>query len=154
MEPPGSQALPPVVPSRPVEGLLIQAVPSCGHPEFSLDHLYFEQVYGPVIGPAAVMVLRNLARHLVGTEGIVKVCPIEISLETGLRASRDEPVGRNSGLMKTISRLERYRLVRPLDDDILGVLVAVPPIPDRWLEQVPSTALAAHRQFLHGADGR
>ena len=133
---------------RPVAGLRLRALPSCGQPEFPVEHPYFELVYGPVIGPSAFMVARNLGRRLRAAEGLVTACPIEVARETGLRASHGEPVGRKSQLVKTIARLQRHQLVRPDVDGVLGVVVAVPPIPTRWLDQIPATALAAHQEFL------
>lgn len=133
---------------RPTSGLRLRALPSCGEPEFPVEHPYFELVYGPVIGPSAFMVARNFARRLSAGEGLVTACPIEVARETGLRASHGEPVGRKSQLVKTIARLQRNHLVHPDVDGVLGVVVAVPPIPTRWLEQLPTTAVAVHYRSL------
>ena len=55
----GNGAEPPGEPRRPVEGLRLRALPSCGEPEFPVVHPYFEIVYGPMIGPAASLALRG-----------------------------------------------------------------------------------------------
>lgn len=133
---------------RSTSGLRLRALPSCGQPEFPVEHPYFELVYGPVIGPSAFMVARNFARRLHAADGLVTACPIEVARETGLRASHGEALGRKSQLVKTIARLQRNHLVHPDVDGVLGVVVAVPPISTRWLDQIPATAVAAHHGLL------
>lgn len=144
----GNGAEPPGEPRRPVEGLRLRALPSCGEPEFPVVHPYFEIVYGPMIGPAALAVSRNLARHLAAAGGPVTVCPIQVSLEVGLRASHDEPLGKRSHLVRALERLAHHRLVRQIDGDVLGVVVAVPPLPDRWLPNLPQVARCTHDRFV------
>lgn len=140
-EPPGYQ-------SRPVEGLRLRPLPSCGEPEFSVAHPYFEIVYGPALGPAAVAVNRNLARHLATAGGPVTVCPIQVALEVGLRASHSEPLGKKSHLARALERLAHHRLIQRVDDDELGVVVTVPPMPDRWFAHLPDSARTSHDRIL------
>lgn len=114
---------------------------------FPVLHDYFERVYGPLIGPAPTMLARAFARHVADAGGPVTICPVELSLELGLRASHREPVGRNSPLAKAIERLARHRLVQHIDPGTLGVVVYVPPITDRSVPKLPKSAQRAHRLF-------
>lgn len=135
-------------PRGPVEGLRLRALPSCGEPEFPVVHSYFEVVYGPVLGPAAVSVNRNLARHIAAAGGPVTVCPIQIALEVGLRASHAEPLGKRSHLTRALERLAHHRLIQRVDARVLGVVVNVPPMPHRWLAHLPDSARESHDRFL------
>lgn len=139
-EPPGQQ-------TRPVTGLRLRPLPPCADPAFPVLHDYFEMVYGPLIGPTSTMLARALNRHLADAGGPVTVCPIELSLELGLRASRREPVGRTSSLAKALDRLAQHRLVTHLGDETLGVVVNVPPITDRSVPRLPRSAQRAHHLF-------
>jgi hypothetical protein len=147
-EHPSSGSEPPGDESRPVEGLRLRSLPSCGEPEFPVAHPYFEIVYGPAIGPAAVAVNRNLARHLAAAGGPVTVCPIQVALEVGLRSSHSEPLGRKSHLARALDRLAHHRLIQRLDDNLLGVVVTVPPMPDRWFAHLPDSARLSHDRIL------
>ncbi|QYG91811.1 hypothetical protein HC251_04705 [Iamia sp. SCSIO 61187] len=122
-------------------------MPPCADPAFPVLHDYFEMVYGPLIGPASTLLARALNRHLADAGGPVTVCPIELSLELGLRASHREPVGKTSPLAKAIDRLAQHRLVTHLGDETLGVVVSVPPITDRGVPKLPRSAQRAHRLF-------
>lgn len=99
-----SGASPPDLPS-PAPGLRLRPLPPCSGPAFPLCHEYFEVVYGPLLGPTSVLLARNLVRHIDAAGGPVTVCPIEISLEVGLRGSHHEPLGKSSHLAKALERL-------------------------------------------------
>lgn len=131
----------------PVQGLRLRPLPACADPAFSVLHDYFERVYGPLIGPAPTMLARAFARHVADAGGPVTICPVELSLELGLRASHKEPVGRNSPLARAIERLARHRLVQHIDPGTLGVVVLVPPITDRTVPKLPKSAQRAHLFF-------
>jgi hypothetical protein len=143
----GSGSESPGQPARPVTGLRLRALPACADPSFPVLHDYFEMVYGPLIGPTSTLLARALARHLAGVDDTIRVCPVELSLELGLRASHNEPVGKTSPLAKAIDRLAHHRLVQHLGDETLGVVVSVPPITDRSVPKLPQSAQRAHRLF-------
>lgn len=147
----GSGSEPPGKERRPVTGLRLEALPPCADPAFPVLHDYFEMVYGPLIGPASTLLARALNRHLADAGGPVMVCPVELSLELGLRASHREPVGKTSPLAKAIDRLAQHRLVTHLGDETLGVVVSVPPITDRGVPKLPRSAQRAHRLFAAAA---
>lgn len=134
--------------SRPAQGLRLRPLPPCAEPSFPLSHEYFEVVYGPLIGPTCVLLARNLARHVESAGGPVTVCPIEISLEVGLRASHAEPVGKGSHLLKALGRLRHHRLVQPIGQDELGVLVAVLPLGGKAVARLPDFVRTRHAQFV------
>jgi hypothetical protein len=144
-EPPGQRR-------RPVTGLRLRPLPPCADPAFPVLHDYFEMVYGPLIGPTSTLLARALNRHLTDAGGPVTVCPIELSLELGLRASRREPVGKTSPLAKALDRLAQHRLVTHLGDETLGVVVTVPPITDRSVPRLPRSAQRAHRLFAAASE--
>jgi len=105
-------------------------------------------VYGPLIGPTSTLLARALNRHLADAGGPVTVCPIELSLELGLRASRGEPIGTTSPLTKAIKRLRDHRLVQQVDSDTLGVVMTVPPLSPRLLGKLPESVRRAHTEFV------
>lgn len=85
-----------------------------------LEHAYFEIVYAPLIGPTAVLLARAMARHLQAAGGATTVCPVELSLEVGIRASSTDPLGKKSHLVHAIDRLAHDRIVSKLGDRVLG----------------------------------
>lgn len=143
----GSAAPPPDPPS-PTQGLRLRPLPPCSEPAFPLCHEYFEVVYGPLIGPTSVLLARNLARHVIAAGGPVTICPIELSLELGLRASHSEPIGTTSPLTKAIKRLRDHRLVEHIDPATLGVVMGVSPLSLRALGKLPESVQRAHNQFV------
>ncbi len=89
-------------------------------------HPYLEVVYGPILGPTAVLVARNLGRRLAAATGPITVSVVAIALELGLRPSHDEPLGKHSHVHHAIDRLEHTRLVRWLAHHHLVVQTEVP----------------------------
>jgi hypothetical protein len=114
---------------------------------FDLRHPYFEIVYGPLLGPAATLLARTLARRL----GDGCAGPLDLrslALEVGLRSSDDaEPLGRKSTLYRAIERLEHLHIVR-LAGSTLQVRRSVPPVPERLLGRLPASALSTHNRFV------
>lgn len=139
---------PPGQPAGPVQGLRLRPLPVCSDPSFPVLHDYFERVYGPLIGPAPTMLARAFARHLDDAGGPVTICPVELALELGLRASHDGPIGKTSHLAKAIDRLAYHRLVRHLGADTLGVVVEVPPLSDIAVGRMPPGVQQAHARFV------
>ncbi len=140
---------------EPIAGLRLRALPAASEPAFPLEHAYFEIVYAPLVGPTAVLLARAMARHLDFAGGPTTVCPVQLALEVGIRASSTDPLGRKSHLVHAIDRLAHDRIVSPLGDRVLGVHVAVPALSARALEKLPATARHAHALYaLVVRDGR
>lgn len=117
-------------------------------PSFALTHPYLELVYGPILGPAAVLVARNLGRRLAATSGPITVSVVAIALELGLRASHDEPLGKHSHLRHAIDRLEHTHFVQWLAHDHLAVQTEVPVANEHTLARVPDSATKARHRYL------
>ena len=132
---------------QPAEGLRLRALPAAGEGAFPLEHVYFEIVYAPLIGPTAVLLARAMARHLQAAGGPTTVCPVELSLEVGIRASNTDPLGKKSHLVHAIDRLAHDRIVSKLGDRVLGVSVAIPPLTARALAKLPDPAREAHHRY-------
>lgn len=147
----GNGPLPSAGEPEPIEGLRLRALPAVSDPAFPLDHDYFEIAYTPLLGPTAVLLARAMARHLDAAGGPTTVCPIELALEVGIRASSTDPLGRKSHLVHAIDRLAHDHIVARLGDRILGVRVAIPPLSARVLEKLPAPARDAHLAFLEVA---
>ncbi len=138
---------------KPEQGLRLRPLRACSEPAFPIGHAYFEIVYAPLVGPTAVLLARAMARHLEVAGGPTTVCPIELALEVGIRASSCDPLGRKSHLVRAIDRLAHDHVVSRLDDRVLGVHVAVPPLSARALEKLPAPARGAHEAFVALAAG-
>lgn len=143
----GNGAHPTAGEPEPIEGLRLRLLPALTDPAFPLEHDYFEIVYAPLTGPTAILLARALARHLDAAGGSTTVCPIELALEVGIRASSTNPLGRKSHLVHAIDRLAHDRIVARLGDRVLGVRVAVPPLGRKALQKLPASALRAHHGF-------
>ena len=134
--------------SEPSEVLRLRALPAASQPPFPLEHDYFEIVYTPLVGPTAVLLARAMARHLDAAGGPTTVCPIELAQEIGLRASSAKPLGKKSHLVHAIDRLAHDHIVSRLEDRILGVRVAIPPVSAQTLAKLPVTVRDAHRRLV------
>jgi len=128
--------------------LRLRALPAVSDPAFPLEHDYFEIVYAPLIGPTAVLLARAMARHLAAAGGPTTVCPVELALEVGLRASSTDPLGRRSHLVHAIDRLAHDHIVARMGERVLGIRLAIPPLSARALEKVPAVVRASHRSLL------
>lgn len=140
----GNGSLPTADEPEPIEGLRLRPLPASGDPAFPLDHDYFEIVYTPLLGPTAVLLARAMARHLDAAGGPTTVCPIELALEVGIRASNTDPLGKKSHLVHALDRLAHDRIVARLGDRVLGVRLAIPALSQRALEKLPASAREAH----------
>lgn len=135
--------------------LHLSGLPATSRPSFHLTHPYFELVYAPTLGPSATMLGRYLGRVL-ATHGdeTVKLCPIALSRELGLRSSSDDPLGSRSLLQRAIKRLEIGRLAQWIEPQHLGMRTSVPPVSARAREKLPTEARRAHDHFLEVIDLR
>lgn len=135
---------------EPVHGLRLRPLRARGEPAFPLAHPYFEIVYAPLLGPTAVLLARAMARHLEAAGGPTTVCPVELALEIGIRASSTDPLGRKSHLVHAIDRLAHDHVVSRLGDRVLGVRIAIPPLTARALEKLPPSARHGHSRLFTG----
>lgn len=133
---------------RPASGLHLRPLPRCSDPAFPVLHDYFEVVYGSLIGPASVLLARSFARRVAEAGGEVTVCPLELSLELGLRASHHEAIGKGSHLAKAIERLAYHRLARRIADDTLAVAVRVPPLEGARVACLPVATQRVHHALV------
>lgn len=138
---------------QPAEGLRLRALPAASESAFPLAHDYFEIVYTPLVGPTAVLLARAMARHLDAAGGPTTVCPIELALEVGIRASSTDPLGKKSHLVHAIDRLAHDHIVVRLGDRILGLREAIPPLSARALAKLPTPAREAHVRLLTAIEG-
>lgn len=132
----------------PSGALRLTPLPALRMPAFPLRHLYVEVVYAPLLGPAAVLVAKNLGRHLDAERGPVTVSIVDIAFEVGLRASHDEPLGQRSRLRHAIDRLVHDHIVQWLGPADLGVHTSVPIASERALAKLPQAAREAHYRFV------
>jgi hypothetical protein len=133
--------------------LRLRALPAAGERAFPLEHAYLEVVYAPLIGPTAVLLARAMARHLQAAGGPTTVCPVELAMEVGIRASSTDPLGKRSHLVHAIDRLAHDHIVARMGDRVLGIRLAVPALSQRALEKLPAPARDAHLAFLEVASG-
>ena len=135
--------------------LVLTSLPPRPGPSFALNHPYVELVYAPSLGPSAVLLARHLGRVLAAHgDKPARVCPAALSLELGMRASSDEPLGARPLLRRAIDRLERHHVVRWHQPRHLGVLIEVPPVSERVLVKLPPAARRAHDHFVEVIDLR
>lgn len=135
--------------------LVLTSLAPTRSPSFPLNHPYVERVYAPSLGPSAVLLARHLGRVLaVNGNKPARVCPAALSLELGLRARSEEPLGTRSLLRRAIDRLEHHHLVRWQGPRHLAVVTHVPPVNDRALAKLPPAARRAHDHFLEVIDLR
>lgn len=139
---------------QPADGLRLRTLPAASEPAFPLEHDYFEIVYTPLVGPTAVLLARAMARHLDAAGGPATVCPVELALEVGIRASSTDPLGKKSHLVHAIDRLVHNHVVSCLGDRVLGVRQAIPPVSRGTLKKLPVPARDAHFTFVeHCGEG-
>lgn len=131
-----------------VEGLRLRPLPASSELAFPLGHDYFEIVYTPLVGPTAVLLARAMARHLQAAGGPTTVCPVELALEVGIRASSTDPLGKRSHLVHAIDRLAHNHVVSRLGDRVLGVREGIQPVSDRTVEKLPGVVRDVHRDLV------
>lgn len=139
---------PPENEPQPAEGLRLRTLPAASEPAFPLEHDYFEIVYTPLVGPTAVLLARAMARHLDAAGGPTTVCPVELALEVGIRASSTDPLGMKSHLVHAIDRLAHNHVISRLGDRSLGVRQAIPPVSQPTLAKLPLPAREAHERYV------
>lgn len=128
----------------------IRLVPDATAPEsgFPLNHPYLEVVYGPLLGPTAVLLARALGRALQRAGGPTDVDLRQLARDLGLQSTGNQVPGERSPLSRAFRRLAHVRLTRSEEGGVVAVVVAVPPVSPRVLDGLPTAARAAHFEFL------
>lgn len=108
---------------------------------------YAEDVWLPVLGPAAFLLWRRLALLLARHPGRATVPADELAAALGLGS----PTGTQSHLARALRRLERFGVARVASDAVVLVRPCLPYVTDHQLErQHPSIRLRhqRHRDLL------
>lgn len=113
---------------------------------------YFEIVYGPLIGPTSVLLVRALVRHIAEAGGGTRVMADQLAREVGIRSQSSEPLGRSSQLAKSLRRLEHHHIVTRLDGGRIGVATRVPLLSERAVLTLPEAARTHHRMVIETLD--
>ena len=100
-----------------------------------------EAVWLPVVGPACFVVWRRLARELVERQGATTTSAAELAAAAGLAVAP----GRQSGLMRSVRRLERFGVAWSPRARLLIVRCRLPALDDARLERLRPTI----RQLQH-----
>jgi hypothetical protein len=104
------------------------------------DHCYVENVWLPVIGPAAYVVWRHLAR-LASRSPRHTISLPRLAAVTGLGPAG----GRQSSTNRALRRLERFDLIH-LDADRIVLRISLPFITTRQLARLDPAIQALHRR--------
>jgi hypothetical protein len=141
-----------------IDHIRLIPLPPVHEPAVSLDHLYFEIVYAPFLGPTATLLARNLFRHLGPKPAPAKVNPVELAQEVGIRASSEQPLGRGCRLRHALDRLAHDNVVQWRGQTDVGVHIAVPTLTAHAVAKLPATARRAHvaltSDLTHGRSPR
>lgn len=114
---------------------------------FDLSGPYFEQCWGPKLGPTATLLLRRLPTLWTDEVPIV-VSREEFGRSLGVRAGK----GANSTLNHTLERMVRFGFARWHGfESSLDVPVHVPVLKPHQLERLPQVTQQAHERLLGAA---
>lgn len=105
---------------------------------FDLQHPYIEQCWGPVLGPASVMLLRRLPDVWRHTEP-ARLNPRDLGQHIGLQGS---------ATLHTLRRLERYGFVRADTTGEIDVFTTAGPVHADQLERLPPAGRANHQRMV------
>ena len=118
----------------PIRDPVIEAL---GHPP---THEYAEQFWLPVIGPSALWALRRLTSEFSMQPSGYQLNLSALGRDIGLGAG----TGRNSAIVRTVSRLVDFHLAAILDDR-LGVHTHLPPLSRHQVARLPDHLAERHR---------
>lgn len=128
-------------PERP---LRVLAAPT-GRPgtppgRFGPDDCYPTAVWLPVLGPGAFVAWRHLAHQLERHAGGTTTSLAALAADLGMGS----PHGHQSAVARTLRRLERFGLARPVGDDCLVVRVRLPVVSPAQLDRLAPAVQARH----------
>jgi hypothetical protein len=119
---------------------------------FGVDSCYPPAVWLPVLGPAAYLTWRRLARAAAAADR-APIAIAELAADLGLGST----AGTQSGIARALRRLERFAVARRVNDELLLVAVELPPVPPAQLQRLPVAIRERHarlaRRFLDAATG-
>lgn len=118
---------------------------------FPMDHIYFEVVYAPLLGPTAVLLARAMTRRIVTAGGPVNVDLSELAREIGVGARRSDNVGKKSHIVRAIDRLKHAHVVADLGDHTIGVRAEVPALSSRAVDRMPAMIRDIHAALVTNA---
>ena len=107
---------------------------------FPLLHPYLEQVWLPILGPSAVLVLRNLGRHFGADLNPYEADLDRVAVEVGLGVGD----GRHAPIRKVINRLIRYHHAAYINPTRIEIHALTRPVNERGLDKLPAAARHAH----------
>jgi len=89
----------------------------------------------PVVGPACFVLWQKLAQHLLANGGAMATSLREMARAAGLA----ETSGHQSGIMRTLRRLERFGVIWRPDERVLVVRCRLPALDQARLERLRPT---------------
>ena len=113
---------------------------------FEPDSQYVQEVWLPLVGPAAFIVWRILAELVGGARGGVITSLEEIAESTGLGSA----AGNQTGVARCLRRMARFGLAWCQTGDLVVVRCSLPPVAGRFLALLPPTVRERHTQLLAG----
>lgn len=106
---------------------------------------YAEQFWLPTIGPSALWTHRRLNAGFVGGRNSYSLHLADLGREIGLGAG----TGRNSPIVRTVSRLLDFHLAEIIDGR-LGVSTMLPPLSRRQATRLPEHLATRHQELARG----
>lgn len=106
---------------------------------FDLDHPYLEQCWTPILGPAAIILLRRttgLWRHTEPARTTIG----ELAGEIGLSPAT---------MRRVLHRVHLFGFATPIDDaGVIDIYSTAAPLAQRHLNRVPASTVRTHHQLL------
>lgn len=123
-----------------------------GHPpgRFGPDDCYPVAVWLPILGPAAFVFWRHLARQLAHHPDGVTTSLAALAVDLGLGS----PHGSQSAVHRTVRRLERFGLLRWVGDDCLVLSAHLPFVSPAQLARLAPSVQARHQALRDGASSQ
>ena len=110
------------------------------------DSRYVELYWLGVIGPSSTWLLRRISY---GLEAHPEGCALDLA-ETAKALGLGERLSTNAPLRRSLQRLCTFDLARPQGPTTLAVRTTIPPLPLRYVDQLPSGLQQSHRAWVEG----
>lgn len=131
---------------KPDDTILIAAAGQAGR--WGIDDTYPETFWLPVVGPASYLAWRLLARQVQDRPTAV-LSGTEIASRLGLGS----PGGTQSGLERTLRRMERFAMIERPEPLVVSVQVRLGDVAPAWLARLDPCVTDLHGRFQHPAKG-